>query len=66
MTSGMTGGTRPASGRKRGGSRDIGEEGEHPERKSATPEQQGNKARGKAATDKSDRTDAGDARKHAR
>ena len=58
--------TRPGSGRTEGGSRDLGEAGEHPERKAATPEQQGNKARGKAASDKSGRTDAGDARRHAR
>ncbi len=58
--------TRPGGGRKEGGSRDIGEAGEHPEQKAATPEQQGNKARGKAASDKSGRTDAGDARQNAR
>jgi hypothetical protein len=58
--------TRPGSGRTEGGSRDVGEAGEHPERKAVTPEQQGNKARGKAASDKSGRTDAGDARRHAR
>jgi hypothetical protein len=32
---------------------------------SDTPRQQGNKARGKRATDKGDRVGAGDARKHA-
>jgi len=56
----------PGSGRKPGGSRDVGEEGEHPEQEAVTPDKQGNKARGKAATDKSGRTDAGDARKNAR
>jgi hypothetical protein len=60
------GDTRPGSNRKEGGARDVGEAGEHPEQKSATPVRQGNKARGKAASDKSGRTDAGDARRNAR
>ena len=62
----MASDTRPGSNRQPGGSRDVGEAGEHPERKADTPVKQGNKARGKAATDKSGRTDAGDARKNAR
>ena len=58
--------TRPGSGRKEGGSRAIGEAGERPAEKAATAEQRGNKARGEAASDRSGRTDAGDARRHAR
>jgi len=62
----MSSDTKPGSNRTPGGSRDVGEEGEHPEQESTTPNKQGNKARGKAASDKSGRTDAGDARKNAR
>ena len=62
----MASSNRPGSNRQPGGSRDVGEEGEHPVRKSDIPVKQGNKARGKAASDKSGRTDAGDARKNAR
>ncbi len=62
----MSDDSSPGSNRKPGGSRDVGEEGEHPEQEAATPNKQGNKARGKAASDKSGRTDAGDARKNAR